>query len=88
VRFEVLIAVILKDSVFWDVMPSSLHCQNFRGACYLQLQGGKEKMVLMGKEARAYVGLNRCVAFAGVNVVCLKWNAEWKLNFKMCHLCC
>lgn len=26
-------------------------------------------------EARACVELKRCVAFAGVNVVCLKWNA-------------
>jgi hypothetical protein len=74
VRFEVLIAMILKVSVFWNVIPCSLHCQHFRGACCLQLQDGEKKMVLMGNEARACVGLKRCVAFAGVNVVCLKWN--------------
>jgi hypothetical protein len=38
-------------------------------------------MVLMGDKAGAYVGLNRCVAFAGVNVVCLKWNAGMETQF-------
>jgi hypothetical protein len=41
VRSENLIAVIVKNTAFWNVTPCSLvdHYQCFRGTCYLYLQG-------------------------------------------------
>jgi len=41
VRFEVLIAVTVKVSIFWDVTPCNLACmyKNFRGTCCLHLLG-------------------------------------------------
>jgi hypothetical protein len=39
--FEVLTAVVMKNSVFWDIVPCSLLKVNWRfgGTCCLQLQG-------------------------------------------------
>jgi hypothetical protein len=43
VVFEVLTMVLEKNSIFWDIIPSSLLKvnQNFRGTCPLYLQWAK-----------------------------------------------
>jgi hypothetical protein len=41
IKFDVLTAVVMKSSVFWDITPYSLLKinQHLRGICYLYLQG-------------------------------------------------
>jgi hypothetical protein len=43
VGLEVLTAVVMKSSIFWDIKPCSLlkFNRHFRGICSLHLQGGR-----------------------------------------------
>jgi hypothetical protein len=40
VRFEAIMAIVMKGTVFWDIMPCSPleGCLHFRGTCQLPLE--------------------------------------------------
>jgi hypothetical protein len=53
IRFEVLTAVVMKSSIFWDITPCSpLNVNNcFGGTCRLNLQGRRKSQVKYQREA-------------------------------------
>jgi hypothetical protein len=70
VGFEILTAVVLKSSIFWDIIPCSpLNVnQHFRGTCYLRLQCRRENHAKL------------CLPRAFTVVYCLAYSSTLKMK--------